>query len=79
MTTQEQDGFREYLGSIEDELLEAVTADYLWLAAQETAENGHSRFQWRRAACREECVRRCKPRIWQRAEQSISGPSGHVA
>ena len=34
MTTQEQDVFREYLRSIEDELLVAVSADYIWLAVQ---------------------------------------------
>lgn len=34
MTMQEQDAFRDYLRNIEDELLEAVTTDYIWLASQ---------------------------------------------
>ena len=54
MTTQEQDVFREYLRSIEDELLVAVSADYIWLAVQTEDEQPESRFHWRRGACREE-------------------------
>lgn len=78
MTTQEQDAFREYLGTIEDELLEAVTADYMWLASQTEGEQ-ESRFHWRRTACHEECVRRGKLRIWRRAERAISGSIPQVA
>ena len=48
MTTQEQDVFREYLRSIEDELLVAVSADYIWLAVQTEDEQPESRFHWRR-------------------------------
>ena len=70
MTTQEQDAFRDYLRTIEDELLEAVTADYIWLASQTEDEQPVSRFHWRRGACREECLRRGKARIWRRAERS---------
>ena len=71
MTIQEQQAFREYLGSIEDELLEAVTADYIWLAAQSEDEAPDSRFYWRRGACREECAHRGKLRIWSRAERAV--------
>ena len=79
MTIEEQQGFREYLRSIEDELLEAVTADYIWLAAQSDEEGPESRFYWRRGACREECARRGKLRIWSRAEREIAGPMSQVA
>jgi hypothetical protein len=57
MTPQEQDTFLEYLRSIEDELLEAVTADYIWLVETDD-ESPVSRFYWRRGACLEECSRR---------------------
>jgi hypothetical protein len=79
MTIQEQQAFREYLGSIEDELLEAVTADYIWLAAQSDDEPTGSRFTWRRGACREECKLRGKLRIWHRAERAVSAPLSEVA
>ena len=78
MTIQEQDAFRDYLGTIEDELLEAVTADYIWLAAQYEAEPPESRFHWRRGACREECARRGKLRLWRRAERAVSTPLTQV-
>ena len=57
MTPQEQDTFLDYLRSIEDELLEAVTADYIWLVETDD-EPPVSRFYWRRGACLEECSRR---------------------
>ena len=79
MTTQEQEAFREYLATIEDELLEAVTADYMWLAAQTDEDQAQSRFLWRRSACHEECVRRGKLRIWRRAERALAGPIPRVA
>ena len=79
MSEQEQDIFQEYLQHIEDELLEAVTADYIWLAAQSDEPAPHSRFCWRRDACRDECARRGKLRIWRRAQQAVSGPVGYVA
>jgi hypothetical protein len=79
MTKQEQEAFQDYLRTIEDELLEAVAADYMWLAAQTDDEPPGSRFQWRRTACHEECVRRGKLRIWRRAERAISAPIPQVA
>ena len=79
MTIQEQQAFQEYLGTIEDELLEAVAADYIWLAAQSEDGTPDSRFHWRRGACREECAHRGKLRIWRRAERTISGPLSQVA
>ena len=79
MTIQEQEAFREYLGTIEDELLEAVTADYMWLSSQTGDELPESRFHWRRGACHEECVRRGKLRIWRRAERAVAGPVPQVA
>ncbi len=79
MTRQEQDAFREYLRTIEDELLEAVTTDYMWLAVQIDDEQPQSRFSWRRGACHEECVRRGKLRIWRRAERSLAGAIPQVA
>ena len=79
MTMQEQDAFREYLRTIEDELLEAVAADYIWLSTHTEEGQPESRFQWRRGACHEECLRRGKARIWRRAERELSGPMGQVA
>jgi hypothetical protein len=79
MTAQEQESFRDYLRTIEDELLEAVTADYMWLASQTDDEQPESRFHWRRSACHEECVRRGKLRIWRRAERALAGPMPQVA
>ena len=79
MTLQEQDAFREYLRNIEDELLEAVAADYIWLAAQGLDEEPNARYQWRRLACREECGRRRKLRIWRNAERAVAGPMPQVA
>jgi hypothetical protein len=79
MTIQEQEAFRDYLRTIEDELLEAVTADYIWLAAQCEEDGPNARFDWRRGACREECARRGKLRIWRRAERAIASPVTQVA
>ena len=79
MTIQEQECFQEYLRSIEDELLEAVSADYIWLAAQYEDDTPDARFHWRRGACRAECGRRRKPRIWQRAAQAVGTPVPRVA
>jgi hypothetical protein len=69
MTAQEQDTFLDYLRSIEDELLEAVTADYVWLVETDD-EQPVSRFYWRRGACLEECSRRGM----QEATQDSSWP-----
>jgi hypothetical protein len=79
MTIQEQAAFRDYLRAIEDELLEAVTADYIWLAAQYEEDEPSGRFLWRRSACREECGRRHKLRIWRNAERAVGGPMPQVA
>jgi hypothetical protein len=79
MTRQEQDAFLEYLRTIEDELLEAVTADYIWLSSQTQDEQPESRFEWRRGACYEECVQRGKLRIWRRAARAVASPSSRVA
>jgi len=81
MTKQEQNAFRDYLRTIEDELLGAVTADYIWLASQSEDENGQpdSRFHWRRGACHDECLRRGKSRIWRRAERELAGAVRQVA
>jgi hypothetical protein len=79
MTIQEQEAFHDYLRSIEDELLEAVTADYIWLAAQYEDEGGEDRFHWRREACRDECTRRRKLRIWRNAKRAVSNPIEQVA
>ena len=79
MTMEEQVAFRDYLRNIEDELLEAVTADYIWLTAQSEEQGPNSRFYWRRGACREECARRGKLRLWRRAERAVSGPIPQMA
>jgi hypothetical protein len=79
MTIQEQDAFRDYVGSIEDQLLEAVAADYIWLASQSDDQVSGARFEWRRATCHEECTRRGKPRIWRRAERAVGNSMAQVA
>ena len=79
MTIQEQESFKDYLRNIEDELLEQVTADYIWLSAQYEEDEQDKRFNWRRTACREECGRRRKLRIWRNAERAVAGPMPQVA
>jgi hypothetical protein len=79
MTNQEQESFQDYIRNIEDELLEAVTADYIWLAAQYEEDGWDTRFHWRRAACRAECSRRRKMYLWRHAERAVSGPMPRVA
>jgi hypothetical protein len=80
MTIQEQEAFQDYLRNIEDELLEAVTGDYIWLSAQyEKEDDQDARFHWRRAACKSECSRRRKLRIWRNAERAVGGPMTQVA
>ncbi len=80
MTIQEQESFQDYLESVDDELLEAVTADYIWLSAQYEEEDGsEARFRWRRVACKAECSRRRKVHIWRNAERAVGGPMPRVA
>lgn len=79
MTIQEQEVFEDYLRGIEDELLEAVSADYIWLASQYEEESPDARYCWRRSACYAECERRRKLRIWRRAEETINGAIPQVA
>jgi hypothetical protein len=79
MSEHEREDFRDYLQHIEDELLESVTADYIWLANQSEDQSPYSRFYWRRNACREECARRGKLRIWRQAKNAINGTMGQVA
>ncbi len=54
-------GFRAYLGSLPDELLESVTEDYTWLAGFHFASSGRAEFARRRDCCRTERKRRSAP------------------
>jgi hypothetical protein len=65
--------FSNYLQSLPEELLESVTADYVWLAGL-TLDRGESPtdFLERRECCREECARRGVPHLYELAEELVS-------
>jgi len=62
--------FRNYLQALPEDLLESVTEDYVWLAGL-SLEQGTD-FRQRRECCREECVRRGAPQIYEIAESIVS-------
>jgi len=65
--------FRNYLQSLPEDLLESVTEDYVWLAGLDLDRGGRpTDFGRRRECCREECVRRGAPQLYQYAENVIS-------
>jgi len=67
------DTFRNYLESLPAELLESVTEDYVWLAGLRLDRDGHpTDFVARREACREECVRRGTPELYDFAADTVS-------
>ena len=68
--------FRNYLQSLPQDLLESVTADYLWLASL-TFDHGtrSADFVQRRECCREECARRGVTYLYELAENIVS-PEG---
>jgi len=63
--------FRDYLRSLPDELLESVSEDYMWLSDLDFKDEPAAEFRRRRDCCREECLRRGTPRIYQTAERLI--------
>ena len=65
--------FRDYLRSLPEELLECVTEDYVWLAGLGLEREGCPLdFVRRRECCREECMRRGAPHLYQVAESTVS-------
>jgi hypothetical protein len=54
-------GFRAYLASLPDELLESVTEDYTWLAGFHFGSSGRAEFAHRRDCCHAEGKRRRAP------------------
>lgn len=65
--------FREYLQSLPEELLESVTADYVWLAGLTFGRGAQpADFVQRRECCREECARRGVPHLYELAENIVS-------
>jgi hypothetical protein len=65
--------FRKYLESLPEELLESVTADYVWLAGLTFDHGAHSTdFVQRRECCREECTRRGIPHLYEVAHNTVS-------
>src|ERR1019366_4060250 len=64
--------FRDYLRSLPDELLQSVSEDYIWLSAVDFENEPATEFRVRRECCREECVRRGAPQLYQIAEHVIS-------
>ncbi len=66
------DGFRNYLRTLPEELLEHVSEDYVWLAGLGFGEESAAEFQRRRECCRQECLRRGCPGIYRLAEWSVA-------
>jgi hypothetical protein len=65
--------FRKYLVSLPEDLLESVTADYVWLAGLTFDHGAQSAdFLERRECCREECTRRGVPQLYELAESIVS-------
>jgi hypothetical protein len=65
--------FRDYLRTLPEELLESVTEDYVWLAGLTVDWGGQAPdFRPRRECCREECLRRGAPQLYQFAEDIVS-------
>jgi hypothetical protein len=65
--------FRDYLQSLPEDLLESVTADYVWLAGQKFNRDPlATNFLLRRECCREECARRGTPQLYDFAESIVS-------
>ena len=65
--------FRKYLQSLPEELLESVTADYVWLASLTFDRGAQSAdFAERRECCREECSRRGVSQLYELAENIVS-------
>jgi hypothetical protein len=65
--------FRQYLQSLPEDLLECVTEDYVWLSGLTLEPGCHGTdFRQRRECCREECVRRGAPQLYQFAESIVS-------
>jgi len=67
MKPEDQQIFREYLAGLDDVQLESVSRDYIWLSEAGPEISRFSEYRWKRDACREECERRKKPQIYQRA------------
>ncbi len=66
------DGFREYLETLPEGLLEHVSEDYVWLAVAGFRGPCAAEFLRRRECCRAECLRRGKPGIYRLAEWSVA-------
>jgi len=67
------DAFRDYLQSLPEDLLESVTEDYVWLSGLTFERGGPNRdFCRRRECCREECLRRGAPQLYQQAQDMVS-------
>ena len=66
------DGFRAYLESLPDELLESVSEDYVWLAGLDFEGGRGEEFRRRRDCCREECVRRGLADLYRFAEDMVT-------
>jgi hypothetical protein len=65
--------FRDYLQALPEDLLESVTEDYVWLAGLTLDRGSHATdFLQRRECCREECVRRGAPQLYEFAESIVS-------
>ena len=66
------DGFRDYLQTLPEDLLENVSEDYVWLARLGFDGNPGAEFLRRRECCREECLRRGCPGIYRLAEWTVA-------
>ena len=72
MKSRDSATFRDYLRSLPDELLQSVSEDYIWLSALDFENAPATEFRIRRDCCREECVSRGAPQLYQIAEQVFS-------
>lgn len=59
------------LAAMTDEKLEKETEEMIWLSAY-AANNPRSDYHWQCAACYDECVKRDKPKIYDRAYKHVA-------
>ena len=74
-----QTEFRNYLRELPNELLETVTADYIWLADLFVGEPPEAFHAGCREACRKECAVRGRPDLYQNARFAVSPSLGEAA
>ena len=74
-----EETFHQYLQRIDDEMLETVARDFIWLAWEFRNHPPAAGHAARREACREECVRRGRPQLFRNAERILTAGFGEAA